>query len=396
MVTAQAIIADIVSPRERGRYQGYMGAVFGSASILGPVLGGFFTDHLSWRWVFYINLPLGIGALFVTAAVLPAAPAREAGTKVSVDYLGIALLSTAVACIVLLTTWGGTIYPWSSTTMRGLGAVCILLLSGFAFWQRRAADPLIPPALFGDRTFRIAASTSFIIGFAMFGAISFLPVFMQVVSGASATSSGLFLLPFMVGLLSASILSGRRISQTGRYKRYPVSGTLLATFGMFLFSTMNEDTPRALSGLYMAIAGTGLGLTMQVMVMAMQNSMERRYLGVATSTVTFFRSVGGSCGVALFGAIFNGRLAVELAKTSVGNLIAGQSPRSGGLFKLLATLAPAERHEVAAAFARALSISFLAAGPCLTAAFLLVILLQEKPLRGREPSPEPVVVEPTA
>jgi hypothetical protein len=195
------------------------------------------------------------------------------------------------------------------------------------------------------------------------------------------------LLPFMFGLLSASMISGRRISRTGRYKRYPVIGTALATLGVFHFSTMTEDTPRAVSGLYMAIAGVGLGLTMQVMVVATQNSIERRYLGVATSTVTFFRSVGGSCGVALFGAIFNGRLAVELTKTSAGDVLAGHSGRGNGLLRFLETLPTDVRHQVAGAFARALSASFFAAAPCLALAFVLVIFLEEKPLRGPAPAP---------
>lgn len=395
LVTAQAIIADLVSPRERGRYQGYTGAVFGTASMLGPLLGGFFTDHLSWRWVFFINLPLGVAALAVTAVVLPSAPVRAAGSvRPRVDYLGIALLSTAVACLVLLTTWGGSVFPWSSPTMLRLAAACVTLLVAFILVERRAGDPLIPPALFADHTFDVAAATSFVIGFAMFGVISFIPVFMQVVSGASATSSGMALLPLMLGLFAASISSGRQISRTGRYKRYPVVGTALATVGVYLFSTMNEATPRWLSTLYMAMAGAGLGLTLQVMVVAMQNSVERRHLGVGTSTVSFFRSVGGSCGVALFGAIFNHRLTGELAKIGAGDLLAGHSGR-GGLIRVLQTLPPGLRHQVAGAFARSLSVSFFVAAPCLATTFLLVLLLQEKPLRGRAPVPE-AAVEPAA
>ena len=380
MVTAQAIIADLVSPRERGRYQGYMGAAFGAASVLGPLIGGFFTDHLSWRWVFYINLPLGIGALVVTAAKLPAAVASA--VRPPIDFLGIALLSTAVTCVVLLTTWGGSAFPWSSPVIVGLGVASATLLGVFAIVERRVTDPLIPPGLFEDRTFKVSAATSFVIGFAMFGVISFIPVFMQVVSGASATSSGLALLPFMVGLFSASILSGRRISATGRYKRYPVIGTALATIGVFLFSTMNEETPRWLSTIYMFVAGAGLGLTMQVMVIAMQNTVERRYLGVGTSTLTFIRSVGGSCGVALFGAIFNHRLATELATLPSGDLLSGHTGR-GGLIRALASMPPALRHDVSGAFARALSTSFFVAAPCLATTFVLVLLLEEKPLRGK-------------
>jgi EmrB/QacA subfamily drug resistance transporter len=386
MVTAQAIIADIVSPRERGRYQGYMGAVFATASVLGPVLGGFFADHLSWRWVFYINVPLGVAALFVTAAVLHAPPKRSAGAvRLPVDYVGAALLAAAVTCLVLVTTWGGSVFPWSSPVSRGLGVGCVALFIAFAIVEARATDPLIPPSLFRDRTFDIASATSFIIGFGMFGVISFIPVFMQVASGASATGSGLMILPLMLGMLSASMVSGQLVSRTGRYKRFPVVGTALATVGMFLFSRMTPDTSRVVASVDMAIAGVGLGLTMQVMVVAMQNTAERRNLGVATSTVTFFRSVGGSCGVALFGAIFNSRLAVELLGTpEASTLLSGHSVRGGGLLKLLETLAPEPRHEIAGAFARALSVAFLVAAPCLAVAFILVLFLQEKPLRGRE------------
>jgi EmrB/QacA subfamily drug resistance transporter len=388
MVTAQAIIADIVSPRERGRYQGFMGAVFATASILGPVLGGFFTDHLSWRWVFYINVPLGVAALFVTAAVLHAPPKTAADApKRSIDYVGAVLLASAVTGLVLLTTWGGSVFPWGSIVIRSLGVGCAALFIVFVLVERRAADPLIPPAIFRDRTFDIASATSFIIGFGMFGVISFLPMFMQVASGATATGSGLMILPLMLGMLTASMVSGLLVSHTGRYKRFPVLGTALATLGMVLFSRMTPDTSRAVSSLYMAVSGVGLGLTMQVMVVAMQNTAERRHLGVATSTVTFFRSVGGSCGVALFGAIFNSRLAVELAATPEASaLLSGHSVRGRGLFKLLETLPPEPRREIAGAFARALSVSFLVAAPCLAIAFFLVLFLQEKPLRGREGS----------
>jgi len=386
MVTAQAIIADIVTPRERGRYQGYMGAVFGAASILGPLLGGFCTDHLSWRWVFYINVPVGILALYVTAAVLPAPPRRgEAEKRLPVDYVGTVLLGTAITCVVLLATWGGSVFPWDSAPVRGLGLGSLVLFLAFCLTELRAKDPLIPPPMFKDLTFSLASGTSFIIGFGMFGVISFLPVFLQVASGATATSSGFLLLPFMLGLLTASILSGQAVSRTGRYKVFPVCGTMIATIGMFLLSRMTPDTTRATSSAYMAIAGAGLGLTMQVMVVAMQNSIARQYLGVATSTVSFFRSVGGSFGVAIFGAVFNGRLVAELARRSAGNLLEGHATeRAGGLLRTLENLPPGPRRELAAAFAHALTGTFLVAVPCTAVAIVLAMLLPEKPLRGRE------------
>jgi EmrB/QacA subfamily drug resistance transporter len=392
MVTAQAIIADIVSPRERGRYQGYMGAVFGAASILGPLIGGFFTDHLSWRWVFYMNIPLGIAALFVTAAVLPApAPRAPDAPRPHVDYLGVALLACAVGSLVMLSTWGGTALPWGSNALTALCAGCLVSFVALVLVERRDRDPLIPPPMFRDATFRISSATSFIIGFCMFGVVSFIPVFMQVSFGASATGSGAVLMPFMLGLIGASMVSGRYISKTGRYKLYPVAGTAIATLGMFLFSRMTPDTSRLAATLYMAITGIGLGLTMQVMVVAMQNTIERRYLGVGTSTLTFFRSVGGSCGVALFGAIFNARLAHELEGTPFARLLLGGGSSGGhgahgggGLFAALQTLPPADARLVSEAFARAISVAFLVAAPCLAVAFFLVLTLKEKPLRGRE------------
>jgi EmrB/QacA subfamily drug resistance transporter len=301
MVTAQAIIGDVVSPRERGRYMGYFGAVFGGAMVAGPLAGGFFTDHLTWRWVFYINLPLGLAALVVTTVALHA---REARVRHRIDYLGAALLAAGVACVVLLTTWGGTEYAWGSSTIVGLGLAAAVLLTAFALVERRAAEPIIPLALFRNSTFDVSSAVSFIIGFAMFGVISFLPLYLQLVTGASATNSGLLLLPLMFGLLGASTLSGQLISRTGRYKVFPVAGTAIAAVGMWLLSTMTPTTGRATSTVYMVVLGIGIGLVMQVVILATQNAVDRRDLGVATGTVSFFRSVGGSFGVAVFGAIF--------------------------------------------------------------------------------------------
>jgi EmrB/QacA subfamily drug resistance transporter len=382
MVTAQAMIADIVSPRERGRYQGYFGAVFGGASVIGPLLGGFFTDHLSWRWIFYINLPIGIAALIATRVVLRA-PARRESRRI--DWLGMALLSAAVTSLVLLTTWGGSRYAWGSRPILGLAAGAAALTVALVLWERRAAEPVLPLSLFRDATFDISGGTLFIVGFGMFGALSFLPLFLQMAGGASATSSGLLLLPLMGGVLTASVISGLFVSRTGRYKVFPVVGTALIALGMFLFSLMDAHTPRLATAAFMVVTGSGIGLTMQVMVVATQNSVPRANVGVATSTLSFFRSVGGSFGVALFGVIFSGRLAAELSAHVPAAALAELGAHSGekGL-RALAAMSPAIREEYIASFERAITTTFLYAVPCLLVAFVLVLFLKEKPLRGRE------------
>jgi EmrB/QacA subfamily drug resistance transporter len=383
MVTAQAIIGDVVSPRERGRYMGYFGAVFGGAMVAGPLAGGFFTDHLTWRWVFYINLPLGLAALVVTTVALHA---REARVRHRVDYPGAALLAAGVACVVLLTTWGGTEYAWGSSTIVGLGLAAAVLLTAFALVERRAAEPVIPLALFRNSTFDVASAVSFIIGFAMFGVISFLPLYLQLVTGASATNSGLLLLPLMFGLLGASTLSGQLISRTGRYKVFPVAGTAIATVGMWLLSTMTPTTGRATSTVYMIVVGIGIGLVMQVVILATQNAVDRRDLGIATGTVSFFRSVGGSFGVAVFGAIFTNRLAGELARRLPADVLArarasGGSAASSLSPRALDALPAPLRHGFVEAFSNSLTATFRYAVPCILVAFLVTWLLREQPLR---------------
>jgi EmrB/QacA subfamily drug resistance transporter len=391
MVTAQAIIGDVVSPRERGRYMGYFGAVFGGAMVAGPLAGGFFTDHLTWRWVFYINLPLGLAALVVTTVALHA---REARVRHRIDYLGAALLAAGVACVVLLTTWGGTEYAWGSSTIVGLGLAAAVLLTAFALVERRAAEPIIPLALFRNSTFDVSSAVSFIIGFAMFGVISFLPLYLQLVTGASATNSGLLLLPLMFGLLGASTLSGQLISRTGRYKVFPVAGTAIAAVGMWLLSTMTPTTGRATSTVYMVVLGIGIGLVMQVVILATQNAVDRRDLGIATGTVSFFRSVGGSFGVAVFGAIFTSRLAGELARrlpadvlararASGGSAVGSLSPRA------LDALPASLRSGFVEAFSNSLTATFRYAVPCILVAFLVTWLLREQPLRTTTRADDP-------
>ena len=370
MALAIAIIGDVVSPRERGRYQGYIGAVFAVASVAGPLLGGFFVDHLTWRWAFYVNLPVGVAALLVTSVALDL-PFRRTGH--TVDYLGAALLVAGVTCVLLVTVWGGDRYGWSSSTILGLAAMGAVLLAAFAVQEQRASEPVLPPRLFRDPVFRVATATLFLIGVAMFGAIVFLPLFLQVVVGASATSSGLLLLPLMAGIVASSVVVGRVISRTGRYRWYPVAGTALMTIAMGLLATMDANTSRTTASWYVAVLGVGLGTVMPVMILAVQNAVDQRDLGTATSAATFSRSMGGSFGVALFGAVLASRLAHQLPGVDPEALQASPSQ--------LRTLPPAAHQLVVEAVAQSLHVVFLAAIPVALAAFLVVLFLRERPLR---------------
>ncbi|WP_159052315.1 MDR family MFS transporter, partial [Streptomyces longwoodensis] len=294
MVLSMAIVGDIVPPRERGRYQGLFGAVFGATSVLGPLLGGLFTEHLSWRWVFYINLPVGVVALAVIAAVLHI---PRKGTRHVIDYLGTFLIASLATCLVLVASLGGTTWPWGSARIAGLIALAVVLAVAFVTVERRAAEPVLPLKLFRVRTFTLSAVISFIIGFAMFGAMTYLPTFLQVVQGVSPTMSGVHMLPMVFGMLLSSTVSGQIVSRTGRWKVFPLTGTAVTTVGLLLLHQLDERSPTAEMSAYFFVFGLGLGLVMQVLVLIVQNAVPYEDLGVATSGATFFRSIGASFGV---------------------------------------------------------------------------------------------------
>jgi EmrB/QacA subfamily drug resistance transporter len=389
MVGAQAIIGDVVPPRERGKYQGMMGGIFALASIAGPLIGGFLTDSASWRWIFYINVPLGAIALVVTSTALPSTIRRVSHR---IDWSGAALLAAGTTAFILLTTWGETQFDWLSAPIIALAVGGALFIGTFVFVERRVAEPIIPPRLFRSSVFNVASGVGFVIGFAMFGAIVFLPLFLQLVDGASATSSGLNLLPLMVGLLAASIGSGQVISRVGRYKIFPVAGTALAAIAMMLLSTLGPQTSRVLLSLYMVVLGAGLGMVMQVLVLAVQNSAERRDLGVATSSATFLRQIGSSFGVAIFGAIFSSQLATNLRLHLPTSALGGTlNPTSlQGNPAALAKLPPAIHAGLVTSVSDSLHVVFLTAVPILVIAFVITLFLREVPLGGRVKPPATV------
>ncbi|HUR86702.1 MAG TPA: MDR family MFS transporter [Solirubrobacteraceae bacterium] len=392
MVGAQAIIADIVPPRERGRYMGLIGSVFAVASVAGPLLGGFLVEAISWRWIFYVNMPIGVLAVLVVTFRLHLHTPSQRHT---IDFRGAGLLTGGVSAIVLLTTWGGNEYDWTSPVILCLGAAGIVLVALFVRQERRAVEPIIPLSLFRMAVFRVATALGFLIGLAMFGAIIFIPVFLQLVYGVSPTSSGLRMLPLMAGLLTASILSGRVISRIGRYKAFPIAGTAITTLGMFLLSRLQADTEPWLASVYMLVLGVGIGLVMQVLVLAVQNCAPRRDVGVATSTATFFRSMGGSLGVALFGAIFASRLGQELTA-----LPAEAAARFSGSLNIspddVAALPAGVRDDFLLAFVDALQPVFLVGTGVAALSFVLALLLRDVPLRTTLEEAEVAVEEAAA
>jgi EmrB/QacA subfamily drug resistance transporter len=376
MVTATALIGEVIPLRDRGRYQGALGAVFGVTTVIGPLLGGFFTDHLTWRWAFWINVPVGIVVLIVAAGAIPALV--HSGRRPAIDYLGILFVGLGASGLTLATSWGGGEYAWASPTIIGLFVGSAIALALFVWAETRAAEPILPMRLFRSPVFTVCCVLSFIVGFAMLGALTFLPTFMQFVDGVSATESGLRTLPMVAGLLITSTGSGALVGRTGRYKIFPVLGTAIMVVGFLLLSRMDAATPMPVQSLYLFILGTGIGLCMQVLILTVQNTSRFADLGVATSGVTFFRTIGSSFGAAIFGSLFANFLSDRL----VGAIVrSGAPPAAGESPKVLHQLSPEVAAPIVDAYADSLGMVFLCAAPVALLGFVVALFLKEVPLQ---------------
>ncbi|MFJ1595359.1 MDR family MFS transporter [Streptomyces sp. NPDC088261] len=383
MVGVMAIIGDLIPPRERGKYQGMMAGVMALAMIGGPLVGGAITDHLGWRWSFYINLPLGAVALAMVTAVLHL-PKKDR-SKVRIDFLGAGLLTVGITSIVLVTTWGGTEYDWSSAIIMELIALGVVALIGFVVVQKRTAEPLLPLHIFRSRNFTLMSVIGFLTGFVMFGAVLFLPLYQQAVQGASATNSGLLLLPMLLSMMVVSLIAGRVTTNTGKYRIFPILGGALMTVGLFLLAQMDTETSRLTSGLYMAVLGAGMGFLMQITMLVAQNSVEARDMGVASSSTTLFRTLGSSFGVAIMGALFNSRVQDEMAARggSTGGGLASAQLDAASLAKLPDAAREAYQHAVSTGIHGAFTLGAAIA----VIGFVAAFFVKEVPLRGAGPKP---------
>jgi EmrB/QacA subfamily drug resistance transporter len=396
MTLAFTIISDVVTPRERGRYQGLFGAVFGVASVAGPLAGGYFAET-NWRWIFYINVPLAIVAIVVCYHVMRLIPFHR--REHAIDGLGAALMVAGVSCLLLGLSWGGNQYPWDSPTIIGLFVAGAVLAVLFLLQESRVAEPILPLTLFRRPTFALANAAGFVLGLVMFGSIIFIPLYLQIVKGASPTRSGLLMLPMMAGVIVTSVLSGRAMSRIGRYKWFPVAGSVVLLVGMLLFTRLQVDTSLWIAFGYMVVIGVGLGLCMQSLILAVQNAVDPRDLGAGTSAVTFFRSLGGSFGVAILGAVLTSRLTSELAQripAAIAQLPPDQAAavRAAGGSRIsineparILALPEPIRDAIQQSFVAALHVVFLVAGLVAIVAIAVTLAMPDRELRGGHPAP---------